>query len=60
MNKTNSHDHSQKIFYIQNIREHDEEEANISSDKNNIVGETDEQKATRRKNLQCAQWRLHA
>lgn len=58
---SNSRDHSREVFKIKGINKHDEEEADISSDKNRIARETGEQKATRRcRNRQCAQRRLHA
>lgn len=60
MNNTNSHDHNREVFHIQDANEYDEEEANIFSEKNSMVGETDEHKPTRwRKNRQRAQWWLH-
>lgn len=45
-NSMGSFDHSRVVFALIDIAEDDEEEADISNEKNNIVGETEAQRAS--------------
>lgn len=60
-NSTNNCDHCWEVFHIPDVNEDDDDEADISSDKTTIAGESDAQRATQqRKNRQHAQQCLHA